>query len=271
MAGASTPTHRIKLILAGDPGVGKSMYRLRLQENPAIQTMPTVGIDFAVFNIHSTDGGQFIQVWLNDVAGSSKFDTVAQSYLRKTNGVICIFDITDRASMYSLRDHWLPVIEKANADIISEAAAYDANLGNGARKARAIEYIIMGNKNDLTKERAVSYEEATGFVRSVFGDAPYVELSCIDTRPESALLFITPRNWLIDRIMDNEFLVRHVAANPNQNRAEYGERGTCVTRCDTCGKHGSFFFLPEGNFYILPSFVAIVLLGCVRDIILNTT
>lgn len=199
---SNQPTHRIKLILAGDSAVGKTSYLRRLHGESASNTIATVGCDFGVFRVVSEDGLD-IQVWLWDVAGATKFDSVTRDYFRNANGVIFIFDLTNINSMFSLRDNWMP-------RIVTETAATTDNLSRQSVPVmpKALEVIVLGNKADLVDDRVIEYDEAAAFVRAAFGEAPYVEISC-KTETDMAR-FTTPRNWLVTLVMNNPHLERLV-------------------------------------------------------------
>lgn len=78
-----------------------------------------------------------VQLW--DTAGTERYRTMTPIYYRNVDGVLLIFDITDRASFRSIQ-YWV--------DELSEKGEDSAEL------------ILVGNKNDRKAEREVSEEEA---------------------------------------------------------------------------------------------------------------
>ena len=81
-----------------------------------------------------------LQIW--DTAGQERFKTITASYFRGANGILLIYDITDRESFESL-SHWLIEIEK-NA-------------------SKNVKILLMGNNCDLEDKRQVSYQEGKDF------------------------------------------------------------------------------------------------------------
>ena len=81
-----------------------------------------------------------LQIW--DTAGQERFKNITASYYRGGNGVLLIYDITDRESFESL-NFWLIEIEK------------NAN--------KNVKILLMGNNCDLKDKRKVSYQEGKDF------------------------------------------------------------------------------------------------------------
>ena len=81
-----------------------------------------------------------LQIW--DTAGQERFKNITASYYRGGNGILVVYDITDRESFNNLNS-WLIEIEKsANKNVYK---------------------ILIGNKSDLEKERKVTYEQGAEF------------------------------------------------------------------------------------------------------------
>src|SRR5690606_19881641 len=82
-------THQIKIILAGESGVGKSSFISRLKGEKIDGTQPTIGVDFAVFYLASKRANnEFVRVFVWDVAGSSRYDAMTAGYYREFTGAI---------------------------------------------------------------------------------------------------------------------------------------------------------------------------------------
>ncbi len=84
-----------------------------------------------------------MQIW--DTAGQERFKNITASYYRGGNGVLVVYDITDRESFENLNS-WLIEIEKnANKNVFK---------------------ILIGNKCDLEDKRKVTYQEGKDFADS---------------------------------------------------------------------------------------------------------
>ena len=84
-----------------------------------------------------------MQIW--DTAGQERFKNITASYYRGGNGVLVVYDITDRESFENLNS-WLIEIEKnANKNVYK---------------------LLIGNKCDLEEKRKVTSQEGKDFAES---------------------------------------------------------------------------------------------------------
>ena len=81
-----------------------------------------------------------LQIW--DTAGQERFRSIQASYYKGANGILVVYDITNRKSFENLNS-WLIEIEK-----------------NGNKN---VYKLLIGNKSDLEDERKVSKEEGKEF------------------------------------------------------------------------------------------------------------
>ena len=96
-----------------------------------------------------------MQVW--DTAGQERFRTITASYYRGSNGIIIVYDVTDRESFDHV-SYWVKEIDRlATSDVCR---------------------LLVGNKTDLTEKRAVSTEEGKALANQ-FGIA-FLETSARD-------------------------------------------------------------------------------------------
>jgi Ras-related protein Rab-8A len=133
---------QIKLLMIGDSGVGKTCLLLRYANDSFSPTfITTIGIDFKIKNIH-LDGKRIkLQIW--DTAGQERFRTITTSYFRGAQGILLVYDVTDRNSFISIRN-WVAQIQM-HADV-------------------NVNKILIGNKCDC-QDRAISYEEGESLAR----------------------------------------------------------------------------------------------------------
>jgi len=138
MASGSAPYDiQIKLLMIGDSGVGKTCLLLRYANDSFSPTfITTIGIDFKIKNI-DIDGTKIkLQIW--DTAGQERFRTITTSYFRGAQGILLVYDVTDRRSFESIRN-WISQIQQ-HADV-------------------HVNKILVGNKCDMLDEKVVSTEE----------------------------------------------------------------------------------------------------------------
>ncbi|XP_048491757.1 GTP-binding protein YPTM2 isoform X2 [Beta vulgaris subsp. vulgaris] len=127
-----------KLLLIGDSGVGKSCLLLRFADDSYLDSyISTIGVDFKIRTVDQDGKTIKLQIW--DTAGQERFRTITSSYYRGAHGIIVVYDITDQESFNNVKQ-WLSEIDR-----------YASNNVNK---------LLVGNKSDLTANRAVSYETA---------------------------------------------------------------------------------------------------------------
>ncbi|EZG61125.1 Rab-related GTPase family protein [Gregarina niphandrodes] len=100
----------IKLLLIGNSGVGKSSCLLRyVGENFDEGLLATIGVDFRIK--YETIGKKTYKLAVWDTAGQERFRGLTSSYYKGAQGVILMYDVSDRDSFASL-DGWMKEIQK---------------------------------------------------------------------------------------------------------------------------------------------------------------
>ncbi|CAD5205841.1 unnamed protein product [Bursaphelenchus okinawaensis] len=133
----------LKILIVGESGVGKSSLMLRFVDDtfdPELSA--TIGVDFRVTTMNIDGNSVKLAIW--DTAGQERFRTLTPSYYRGGQGIICVYDVTNRATFDKL-EHW-----------ILEVDTYST-------KSDCIK-MLVGNKID-SAARDVSTEEGLVFAR----------------------------------------------------------------------------------------------------------
>ncbi|KAK9797374.1 hypothetical protein WJX73_006701 [Symbiochloris irregularis] len=129
---------RVKLVLLGDSGVGKSCLVLRYvrrQFDP--QSQVTVGAAFMSHSVHLPDGSTVkFEIW--DTAGQERYASLAPLYYRGAAAAAIVYDITNPDSFQKAK-HWVGELKK--------------NAGDN------IVIVLVGNKSDLVENRVISIED----------------------------------------------------------------------------------------------------------------
>ena len=103
-----------KLVIIGDSGVGKSCLLLRFADDTFTENYySTIGVDFRFKCLEIGDRKCKLQIW--DTAGQERFKTVTSAYYRGADGIIIVFDQTDRES-YNNVQNWIEDISRYSAD-----------------------------------------------------------------------------------------------------------------------------------------------------------
>jgi len=135
--GGSQYDMQIKLLMIGDSGVGKTCLLLRYANDSFSPTfITTIGIDFKIKNVEIDAKRIKLQIW--DTAGQERFRTITTSYFRGAQGILLVYDVTDRRSFESIRN-WISQIQQ-HADV-------------------HVNKILIGNKCDMLSDKVVSTEE----------------------------------------------------------------------------------------------------------------
>jgi small GTP-binding protein len=149
--------YKFKIVVCGDPGVGKTSTILRFTDNAFIRTyIPTLGVNISEKNIKID--GNLVGLILWDIAGQSKFETMRKHFYKGTEAVILIFDLTSRKSFESI-PKWYEDIKKylmSDTDIIG---------------------FILGNKEDLIESRLIGEKNAIKIAKELNLD--YIETSAL--------------------------------------------------------------------------------------------
>ena len=149
-----TEKYILKLLTIGDQFVGKSSIINRYIDDKFNENIrPTLAIDYKTKMIQK--GENLIKISIYDTAGVEKYRHLIKNYYNGSNGILLVFDITDKNSFDNL-NFWLDELEK------------NCNLNN-------LYIFLVGNKTDLKKERKVSYDEAKNFAD--MKKIPYIEIS----------------------------------------------------------------------------------------------
>ena len=122
--------------MLGDTTVGKSSILERFTDGTFKENaMTTIGVESKDKKHKLKNTGEEIKVKIWDTAGQERFRTITQSFYRNANGVIIVFDVSEKRSFDNVSS-WL--------ESVSQYA--DAKI----RK------ILVGNKIDLEEKRATS-------------------------------------------------------------------------------------------------------------------
>ena len=164
----------LKFIILGDSGVGKTNLLLRyVGESFSENYIATLGIDFKMKNIIYNDVKIALQIW--DTAGQERFRSITKSFLKGTDGIIFMYDISKKDSFLNLKN-WIAEIDNS--------------------KLPDVKFIICGNKIDLEENRQVT-EEMKKKLSKEF------ETDIIEISAKKGIKIEEPFDMLINKIFNN--------------------------------------------------------------------
>ncbi len=141
-----------KLVLLGDPAVGKTSLVLRYVNNTFSEHyISTIGADFLIKDLELF--GAPIRLMLWDLGGDLAWEHIRARYMQGSDGVILVFDVSRKFDLEFYISHWLQEIR----DFIGEKTPV----------------IIVGNKIDLKPQ--INLKETAKFIQKL--NYPYVEAS----------------------------------------------------------------------------------------------
>ena len=128
---------KLKFLILGDSDVGKTSLLLKYIDNYFPEShLATIGVEFKTKDVECKGYKIHLQLW--DTAGQERFRSITKSYFRNANGVIFVYDITNKNTFKNLKD-W-----------VRDSEANDSGFKR----------IILGNKFDLQNKRQVNFQEA---------------------------------------------------------------------------------------------------------------
>jgi len=111
----SKDSYRIRLVIAGESGVGKSCFLKRLCEGVYEEgyglNQPTIGVDFRIYS-YQTGTGKKVNCRVWDTAGEERFHAISSAYFRGSGIVLFCYDMTDITTLDALYRTWLPIFER---------------------------------------------------------------------------------------------------------------------------------------------------------------
>ena len=129
----------LKILLLGDMTVGKTTLLLKYVDNFLPDTyISTMGVDYKMKKIEYKNIEVTLQIW--DTAGQERYRALTKSYLKGSDGILFLYDITKKESFDSIKN-WI------------ECTAEHSNVTK----------ITVGNKIDMEEKREVTEEMKQNF------------------------------------------------------------------------------------------------------------
>ena len=127
----------LKIITLGNSSVGKtSIIKQYTNKTFEADLINTIGIDLKMHDTIIENIPIKVKIW--DTAGQERFRSLQKQYYNQVDGILFVFDITNRES-FNIIPVWLEKVkENSNEDAIG---------------------ILLGNKSDLDDMREISFQE----------------------------------------------------------------------------------------------------------------
>ena len=143
----------LKFLILGDITVGKTTLLLKYIDNftPEIY-ISTLGVDYKTKNLVYNGTKVTLQIW--DTAGQERYRVITKSFIKGTDGIIFMYDITQKESFINIKK-WIEETEGENPGDVKK--------------------IIVGNKIDKEEDRQVTDEMKEKLSKEV--DIDLIEVS----------------------------------------------------------------------------------------------
>lgn len=150
----------LKIVLAGEGGVGKTALRTRYFEGVWVTNyLDTLGADLALKDVILKDVGIKVtcQVW--DIAGQPAFHEVRKAYFAGCTGALVVYDVT-------------------NPDTLAATPQWIQEIQEGSYLSSRVPIVLTGNKIDLREDENpthVTTEQGREFARRL--ELDFIETS----------------------------------------------------------------------------------------------
>lgn len=150
-------SYNFKIVVCGDPGVGKTSTILRFTDDAFTRTyIPTLGVNISEKNIKINDN--LIKLILWDIAGQIKFETMRRHFYKGAEAIILLFDLSNRKTFESI-------------------TSWFNDMRNHIKNESELIGFILGNKEDLINKREITTEEALKVANEL--NLEYIETSAL--------------------------------------------------------------------------------------------
>ncbi len=148
---------KFKLIICGDPEVGKTSAVLRFTDKAFKRTyLPTIGVNISEKKVQLKKFNMEIAFTIWDIAGQQKFQSMRKHFYTGAEGVFLMFDLTSQESFLNISNWHKDIKLKLKDDFVG---------------------FLLGNKRDLRVERRVGIDEINKLAKDLNMD--YIETSAL--------------------------------------------------------------------------------------------
>jgi small GTP-binding protein len=193
------------VLLLGESDVGKSCILYKLVENKFEESQQsTIGVDYRTKK--TTIGNQPINVKIWDSSGQEKFKTITKMFYKDKQLFILVYSVTDKDSFKSL-ENWLEDVKNTNTNTNAM-------------------FLLVGNKIDEEKERAVTKKEGEAFAEK--HGMRFVEVSAKTGANISDALF----SPFIEKFLGEEKKNEEIPGKDNER--DVSSKSLNSSFCDKC-------------------------------------
>ena len=148
--------HTFKVLILGDPSVGKSCFLIRYTEDTFQDVyLSTIGMDCKYKKV-DLENGESIRLQLWDTAGQDRFRSITRNLYKGAAGIMLIYDVTNRKTFESIKN-W---VESIRAEVSNKVVI-----------------VLVGNKIDKKEQIDIKTEEGDNLAEEF--NLPFFECSAL--------------------------------------------------------------------------------------------
>ncbi|XP_062586543.1 ras-related protein M-Ras-like [Saccostrea cucullata] len=145
-----------KLVVVGDGGVGKSALTIQFFQKLFVEDYdPTIEDSYIQ---HTNIDGKPCVLDVLDTAGQEEFSAMREQYMRKGDGFLLVYSVTDAHSFHNIQNFHTQILRVKDRDTYP--------------------MILVANKVDLVQQRKVTEEDGKNLATRL--NIPYIETSAKD-------------------------------------------------------------------------------------------
>lgn len=141
----------LKLVLLGDPGVGKtSLISQFVHARFRNSYQLTVGLDISSKQV-KLDDGRVVTLSINDIGGQARFAAIRHMFFKGSHLAMLVYDVTREDTLQNIIEPWFAELQEfCNQPDVSK-----------------VQTILVGNKADLEDYRMIEEEEGNVVAKEI--------------------------------------------------------------------------------------------------------
>ena len=175
---------KIKIILVGERNVGKtSIINQYITKSFSISMNQTVACDKILKDIKICNKKLILEIW--DTAGQEKYRAINKIFMKNSQIVLLVYDITQKESFTEL-EYWYEMTKEIN-------------------NSKNTIFVICANKCDLFEQQIISKEEGINFAKNICNNSLFFEISSKDFESINNLF-----NKVIIEYLNNKYHIKSI-------------------------------------------------------------
>ena len=132
-----------KVLLLGDSSVGKTCFLLRYCDKSFQDAhLSTIGLDYRLKTMTLKNNKSIkLQIW--DTAGQDRFRAITKNYYKGANGIILIYDVTNKQTFENVKNWITQIKEEANQNVIIYLAGNKIDMDEELKLGKSIDKIVF--------------------------------------------------------------------------------------------------------------------------------